>query len=76
MILPSIISKEHRGFVKGRNIRDCIALASKAVNVLDKKSFGGNLALKIDVSKAFDPISWDFLLNVLHQFGFHNTFTN
>lgn len=37
-ILPVIISKEQRGFVKGRNIRDCIALTSEAVNVLDKKN--------------------------------------
>jgi len=76
VILPSIISKEQRGFVKGRNIKDYIALASEAINVHDKRSFGGNLALKIDVSKAFDTISWDFLIKVLKQFGFHNTFTN
>jgi len=42
VILPSIISKEQRGFIKGRNIKDCIALASEAINVLDRKSFGGN----------------------------------
>lgn len=59
-ILPNIISKEQRGFVKGRNIRDCIALTSKAINVLDKKCFGGNLALKIDVTKAFDTLNWNF----------------
>lgn len=32
--------------------------------------------LKIDVSKPFDTISWDFLIKVLKQFGFHTTFTN
>jgi hypothetical protein len=64
-ILPSIISKEQRGFVNGRNIEDCICLTSEAVNLLPKKAFGGNLALKIDISKAFDTLrSWDFLLNV------------
>jgi hypothetical protein len=64
-ILPSIISKEQRGFVNGRNIKDCICLTSEAVNLLPKKAFGGNLALKIDISKAFDTLrSWDFLLNV------------
>jgi hypothetical protein len=73
-ILPFIISKEQRGFVKGRNIKDYIALASEAINVLDKKTFGGNLALKIDVSKAFDTLSWDFLLAVLQRFGFNSTF--
>jgi hypothetical protein len=56
-ILPSIISKEQRGFVNGRNIKDCICLTSEAVNLLPKKAFGGNLALKIDISKAFDKFS-------------------
>nr|ABD28670.2 RNA-directed DNA polymerase (Reverse transcriptase) [Medicago truncatula] len=75
-ILPSIISKEQRGFVQGRNIRDCIALTSEAINVLDNKSFGGNLALKIDVTKAFDTLNWDFLLLVLKTFGFNELFCN
>jgi len=60
-ILPFIIADELKGFIKGRNIRDCIILASEAVNVLDRRSFGGNLALKIDVSKAFDTLNWEFL---------------
>jgi hypothetical protein len=75
-ILPSIISKEQRGFVNDRNIKDCVCLASKAVNLLPKKAFGGNLALKIDISKAFDTLSWDFLLKVLKNFGFSEIFCN
>jgi hypothetical protein len=35
-----------------------------------KRSFGGNLGLKIDVSKAFDILNWEFLLKVLKCFGF------
>jgi len=61
-ILPFNISDEQKGFIKGRNIRDCIALASEAVIVLDNKCFGGNLALKVDVSKAFDTINWNVFL--------------
>jgi len=73
-ILPNIISKEQRGFIRGRNIKDCIALTFEAINILDKKCFGGNLALKIDVSKAFDTLDWGFLLKVLRGFGFNDTF--
>jgi len=73
-ILPNIISVEQRGFIRGRNIKDCIILASEAINVLDKKSFGGNLALKIDVSKAFDTLNWTFLIKVLKAFGFSDIF--
>jgi len=49
-------------------------LTSEAINLLDKKTFGGNLALKIDISKAFDTLNWEFLLLVLKKFGFNNTF--
>ena len=75
-ILPNLISQEQRGFIRGRNIKDCIALTSEAINVLDKKSFGGNLAMKIDVSKAFDTLSWEFLIYILEKFSFNRTFRN
>jgi hypothetical protein len=64
-IMPTIISKKQRGFIQGRNIEDCICLASEAIILLNKKAFGGNVALKIDISKAFDTLDWSFLLKVL-----------
>jgi hypothetical protein len=73
-IMPSIISKEQRGFVHGRNIKDCLCLASEAANLLHSKVFGGNLALKIDITKAFDTLEWSFLIKVLKSFGFCETF--
>lgn len=74
LILPDIVSKEQRGFIKGRQIKDCICLTSEAINMLYKKSFGGNLAIKIDIAKAFDTIDWNFLLKVLKSFGFNSLF--
>lgn len=47
---------------------------SESVNMLHKKAFGGNMALKIDVKKAFDTLNWQFLIHVLQCFGFHPTF--
>jgi hypothetical protein len=75
-IMPSIISKEQRGFIKGREIKDCICLTSEAINLLHKKSYGGNLAIKIDIAKAFDTIDWSFLLKVLNAFEFSPLFCN
>jgi len=60
-VLPKIISKEQRGFIKGRQIKNCICLTSEAINMLHNRSFGGNLAIKIDIAKAFDTIDWNFL---------------
>jgi hypothetical protein len=75
-IMPSLISEEQMGFIHDRNIKDCLCIASEAVNLLHNKSFGGNLALKIDISKAFDTLEWPFLLKVLNCFGFNDTFCN
>ncbi|XP_058742495.1 uncharacterized protein LOC131614988 [Vicia villosa] len=73
-IMPSLISVEQRGFIKDRQIKNCICLASEVANILDKKSYGGNRALKIDVTKVFDTLEWPFLLHVLRAFGFNDTF--
>ncbi|XP_019451876.1 PREDICTED: uncharacterized protein LOC109353976 [Lupinus angustifolius] len=73
-IAPRIISKHQRGFIKDRHIHDCICIASEAINLLDHKTLGGNLALKLDVKKAFDTIDWKFLRDTLKAFGFANSF--
>lgn len=44
------------------------------MNLLDCKSFGGNLALKLDIRKAFDTLDWSFLLSALKAFGFNSIF--
>ncbi|XP_058783349.1 uncharacterized protein LOC131658030 [Vicia villosa] len=73
-ILPTLISKEQKGFVSGRNIKDAICLAFEAINILPNKSFSGNVALKIDIAKAFDTLSWEFLINTIKAFGFNDKF--
>lgn len=55
-IAPKIISSQQRRFIKGRHIQEYICVASEAVNLLDYKSFGGSLAMKLDIKKAFDTL--------------------
>lgn len=43
---------------------------SEGVNIMDCKCFGGNMAIKVDIKKAFDKLQWDFLIMVLRCFGF------
>ncbi|CAL0326169.1 unnamed protein product [Lupinus luteus] len=76
LIAPKIVSSQQRGFIKGRQIHDCICIASEAINLLDHKSFGGNLAIKLDIKKAFDTIDWQFLMDTLKAYGFCDTFIN
>ncbi|MCH95958.1 RNA-directed DNA polymerase (Reverse transcriptase), partial [Trifolium medium] len=75
-IMPSLISEEQMGFIHDRNIKDSLCIASEAANLLHNKSYGGNLALKIDITKAFDTLEWPFLLKVLKTFGFNDIFCN
>ena len=74
LVVASIISPNKYGFVQGRQIKDCIGIASEAIIMLSKKVRGGNVAYKVDIHKAFDTLSWKFLLLVLTRFGFHPSF--
>ncbi|XP_019447391.1 PREDICTED: uncharacterized protein LOC109350622 [Lupinus angustifolius] len=49
-IAPKLISKHQRGFIKDRKIHDCICIASEAINMLDHKTFRGNLAIKLSIN--------------------------
>ena len=53
-VAARIVSSQQFGFIKDRHIKDCIALASDCVDVLHKKCYGGSVAMKIDIHKAFD----------------------
>lgn len=44
------------------------------MNLLDRNCKRGNIAVKLDINKAFDTLDWGFLLCVLHSFGFGSTF--
>ena len=70
----SIISQNQFAFVKGRHIQDCIVVALYCFNGLDKRSYGANAAVKLDIRKAFDIIIWRFITEVLDTFGFGDKF--
>eukprot|EP00253_Pinus_taeda_P012157 PITA_12157 len=71
-LLPGIISPEQSGYVEGRQITDGIILSYEIIHSL-KFSKKPGMLLKIDLSKAFDSISWDYMKKILSAFGFANT---
>ncbi|XP_027060814.2 uncharacterized protein [Coffea arabica] len=73
-ILPKIISPQQSGFVKGRNITENYLLAQEVLSGIGKASRGGNVALKLDISKAYDRVSWTHIVSVLRRFGFGEQF--
>ncbi|XP_026417322.1 uncharacterized protein LOC113312800 [Papaver somniferum] len=47
---------------------------SEMINELDTKRRGGNVGLKLDISQAYDSLSWEFLFQALKRFGFSEKF--
>ncbi|XP_026458497.1 uncharacterized protein LOC113358992 [Papaver somniferum] len=69
-VLGNLVSEEHVAFIKGRNIHENISLASEMVNELQIKRKDGNVGLKLDITQAFDTVSWKFIMEVFRRYGF------
>jgi len=67
--LSEMVAQSQSAFIKGRLIHDnfrTVQLACKWLHANKSPS----LLLKIDIAKAFDSVSWAFLLEVLQRIGF------
>ncbi|XP_059627449.1 uncharacterized protein LOC132270279 [Cornus florida] len=58
LVLPKLVGKEQCDFVKGRKIQEAIILAHELVRDFNNPK-NPTMALKIDIRKAYDSISWD-----------------
>ena len=59
-ILPIIISKWQTDFFPGRQILDSIMMVHEVIHSLEASKREG-MFLKLDLSKAYDWVDWDFL---------------
>ena len=71
-ILPQIISPTQSAFVPGWLITDNVLVAYETLHAMhcQKKGKKGSLALKLDISKAYDQVEWPFLHGVMSKLGF------
>ncbi|XP_048596422.1 uncharacterized protein LOC125578148 [Brassica napus] len=70
--LPSLISETQSAFVAGRLISDNILIAQEMFHGLraNKACQGKFMAIKTDMSKAYDRLEWDFIQAILLKMGF------
>lgn len=71
-VLPSIISLNQSIFIPSRLILDNIIIAYDALHSMKirKKEKMGNMAVKVDIYKAYDKVDWRFLLQIMEKLGF------
>ena len=74
-IHPDIISPTQSAFVPGHLIIDNVLVAYETLHTMQgrKKGKKGSVALKLDISKAFDQVEWNFLRGIMEKLGFLET---
>ena len=74
-VLHKCISETQLAFVPGRSILDNALVAIELVHHMKTKTRVNerSVALKLDISKAYDRIDWSYLKNVMIKMGFSNS---
>ncbi|KAL9672157.1 hypothetical protein QQ045_028405 [Rhodiola kirilowii] len=72
VVLQDYISVSQSAFVPGHLISDNILIAHELVNYMNTRSNGdvGYCCIKLDMSKAYDRMKWDFLEKMQLKMGF------
>ena len=71
-MLPRLIDDYQKALIPGRHMDDNILINHELTHTINKQRSGTRhlAALKLDMSKAYDRVSWIFILKILTAYGF------
>ena len=75
LVLPNIISENQNVFLSERLITDNVLIAFELMHYLDHKKDAKDcfMAIKLDMSKAYDRVELGFIEQVMKKLGFHDS---
>ena len=68
-VMPEIIEETQFAFIEGRHMLRSVLITNEIIDEA-KNNHKPCLIFKIDFEKAYDSVSWEFLLYMLRRFGF------
>ena len=77
-LLNDIISETQSAFTAGRLVTDNIMIVFESLHHMKTSCTGrsGYMALKLDMSKAYDRVEWTFLEKIILKLGFQNSWVS
>lgn len=71
-ILDMIISPTQAAFIPGRQITDNVIVGFECIHAINNRRKGkvGQVAMKLDMSKAYDKVEWSFLRRIMDKMDF------
>ncbi|XP_074277364.1 secreted RxLR effector protein 78-like [Silene latifolia] len=77
-VMSFLVGDFQNGFIPGRNISDNILISHELFHHIGKKTRGndGLLTFKVDMSKAYDRLDWNFLRQTFTSMQFPHSFIN
>ncbi|CAN1752592.1 LINE-1 retrotransposable element ORF2 protein [Linum perenne] len=71
-IMSDIIPEEQSAFIKGRSIVDNVLIAFETLHAMNIRRTAkiGEVGLKVDISKAYDRVEWNYLEAIMTKMGF------
>jgi hypothetical protein len=71
--ITTVVSPHKTGFISGRSIHENIVVAQEMAHSMRKMNGKvGYFAIKVDLAKAYDRTSWQFIYNTLMEVGYPN----